>query len=1403
MKKLFTLVSLLTCLGFGGLVSSSSPVNIPGVEKDGEKTYIVTIDKDVKSKKAAQARNKVLNEIAYHLPEEAYEIGHIYDAVLNGFSITMDSSLESFVSSIPGVASIEVAHEYARPTADEGGEGAASDGEAVDSQIKADKLANYSAETMSAQSADITNAIKDRVGADGAAPQLGKGITIGIIDTGLFLNQVDGTTTRTNAEEDAVDGGYTLNAPAFVDNANVQDVLTSEAVATAKRNASFVGQNAIRINKKIAYAYDYQGNDPDVNPTTAEHGTHVASLAAANGTDFQGIAPNAQLAIMKVFPDGDGGAIDDDIIAAINDAALLHLDVINLSLGNDLTDFDDNPSNATHKAIQDCIDNGVIVNYAAGNAGKSSFSGNQGYSDWTTDTVESSYLGGETLDDEQVNVVASSNPDRAFYETILQVNGVAVSYDDQVVNREGSDIEFNNQHPFTELLPEGQNEATFKYVRIGGLGTPNDYQAFYDAYNAEHGTSITSLDQLKTDPSDTSTEKIIAVVNRGETTFTEKVTAAQNANADALIVINNDASVTFNFRFDFASWNPSIPTVLVFQNMGYAFGDVNTVGELTLAQNRAVDAPDGNITSSYSSDGPAYNLDFSPTISAPGSNVIGAIDAAVTGETSKLMGYDNLSGTSMASPNFTGALASVLSEMKPENGGQLALADDSAFTNYKKIISNIAMSTANQLNDSSGDSVGAVRLQGAGVVNVADMIGNNAYVTTGSVPDSEATFGADAIKRDATQVSKVELKNRGSLFTDLTQDEEAYIEFPYTIHNETSVGKTYTPSISVMIPSLRIQLTTSEYKNSLENDQSTVQDVADNLPGTITTSINDDALKVPDDNWEDGKGEITVAANSTVSGTVKVRIDNLHVEKVFDSDSDEDGKKDVEDFSGTLREYFNKFLSNAGGGYVEGYFYLTETGSEINAENDNGVSHTLTLPYMGFYGDYTKGDAVEPFQFEKEEGRLYNSEMADAYIQNLSGDAARRNAYTGSTLTATGSEPTASELSRIGGLTSSAYQDGSKYLAINRVDEETGKTYLKAGAPGVSDHIVNLFYVNRSISSATWSITGNGVNKEGEIGDLFNWSSGWAVGTAAMGISGIAKSLFVPSTTTYEMHHGYACIDLSDLDEGEYTLTYSFTKKGTGTPQEKSYRLVIDKTAPTLVSTQLQTTEEGRTQLVVTSKGGDYSVRYSGRTATPEAVAGEDDLYRATLTLTEAMLENNTFNFVVRDTSYNDIQCTVHLKSMDVIVSGSDVPADSDFTLTPVSTANNNYIYDLVVTDDTGADLTNFNGTARVSAFVGIGLDSNSLSVSVNGETLTSGYSYDSASGYLTIDAVKFEEGYASLSLNKQIASPSAAPVVENPSEGLQAWQIALIVVGAVVVVGLIAFLVIFFMKKKKAVSSK
>ena len=53
----------------------------------------------------------------------------------------------------------------------------------------------------------------------------------------------------------------------------------------------------------------------------------------------------------------------------------------------------------------------------------------------------------------------------------------------------------------------------------------------------------------------------------------------------------------------------------------------------------------------FSSDGPATNLNFNPDITAPGTDILGAIN----GE------YGTMSGTSMATPNFSGAMATLLS----------------------------------------------------------------------------------------------------------------------------------------------------------------------------------------------------------------------------------------------------------------------------------------------------------------------------------------------------------------------------------------------------------------------------------------------------------------------------------------------------------------------------------------------------------------------------------------------------------------------------------------------------------------------------------------------------------------------------------------------------------------------
>ncbi|MFA6829428.1 MAG: S8 family serine peptidase, partial [Bacilli bacterium] len=621
MKKIKSLLTIASILGVGAATALTSPKDYT-IENNDQKVYIVSVAGDIAhdNVNAIKNRNTVLNQLDYLVGNENYEITNTYDTLINGFAIKTYDSIADVISKISGVASVAESKGYARPTADQAS--ALGTGELTEDEIKAMKFENYSAESMSATSEDV----KAVLAANGAATEEskgGKGVTVGIMDTGLYLNQVEGTAQRTSA------GSKASNSAAFVDSEDVVDVLSAEKVAAVKTKLN--GKTGVRINKKVAFAFDYADDDNNVDPTggsaASEHGTHVASLAAANGEDFQGVAPNAQLAIFKVFNNNNSGAYDADIIEALEDAAKLGIDTVNLSLGSPLDESSDNVSDATNVAIKACADAGVIVNYAAGNDGKGSFTGTKGYGDWTTDVVETGILGNSSLTDEYANIVAATANDRAFYDSIMLVRGegegaadIAVSYDDQVVNKTGSSIHYDTEHKFTDLI----TGSDLDYVYVGGFGTESDYSG---------------LD----------CQGKVVVVNRGDLTFYNKYVYAQKAGASGLIVVNNNSSTTFNFSFDFNDHNPEFPIVSVFQSMGDVFkagAGTDRYGKLSLATNVQEDAPDGHTMSSFSSDGSSANLDLVPTISAPGSDIMGAVEATTVGENSGLTGYDNMSGTS-------------------------------------------------------------------------------------------------------------------------------------------------------------------------------------------------------------------------------------------------------------------------------------------------------------------------------------------------------------------------------------------------------------------------------------------------------------------------------------------------------------------------------------------------------------------------------------------------------------------------------------------------------------------------------------------------------------------------------------------------------------------------------------
>lgn len=103
----------------------------------------------------------------------------------------------------------------------------------------------------------------------------------------------------------------------------------------------------------------------DLDPDDG-HGTHVAGIVAAsngNGIGISGVAPNARILPLRVFPPGTQSN-SSDVAKAITFAVDAGVKVINLSLGGDT----ERP--AITRAVQYAVDHNVLVVSAAGNSGE-------------------------------------------------------------------------------------------------------------------------------------------------------------------------------------------------------------------------------------------------------------------------------------------------------------------------------------------------------------------------------------------------------------------------------------------------------------------------------------------------------------------------------------------------------------------------------------------------------------------------------------------------------------------------------------------------------------------------------------------------------------------------------------------------------------------------------------------------------------------------------------------------------------------------------------------------------------------------------------------------------------------------------------------------------------------------
>ena len=140
----------------------------------------------------------------------------------------------------------------------------------------------------------------------------------------------------------------------------------------------------VYYSRKIPFVYDYADKDHDVFPYDSEHGTHVAGIIGGSDDTITGVAVNTQLVLQKVFPDLNDGADTQDILAALEDAVLLGVDAINMSLGSSCGFSREQDNDAINEIYDKINESGISLITAASNSYSSAFGGEQGNTNMVT-----------------------------------------------------------------------------------------------------------------------------------------------------------------------------------------------------------------------------------------------------------------------------------------------------------------------------------------------------------------------------------------------------------------------------------------------------------------------------------------------------------------------------------------------------------------------------------------------------------------------------------------------------------------------------------------------------------------------------------------------------------------------------------------------------------------------------------------------------------------------------------------------------------------------------------------------------------------------------------------------------------------------------------------------------------
>ena len=299
--------------------------------------------------------------------------------------------------------------------------------------------------------------------------------------------------------------------------------------------------------------YDFVDNDT-IPQDTNGHGTQVTGIIAADG-QLKGIAPMAEIFSYRVSSDGES-VPSDLIIKAINQAVEDRVDIINISLGVNMT------HNKIDNAVNHAINQGIVVVAAAGNSGP-----------------DKSTIGSPARNPNAITVGATYNNQDSSMVSTLEVGKTQF----QVLPMLGTDT-ISDPISTEIVFAKYSRENDFEGIDVGGK-----------IVLAERGGEVP--------------DEIVF--------FSDKEIFASKNGAKGLIVYNNQPGIFYGeliHEYVSEDYDPTIPTVSMTREEGLELREI--LETESLGTFNVFNHPD--FIATFSSRGPVSPFYLKPDLVAPG-----------------------------------------------------------------------------------------------------------------------------------------------------------------------------------------------------------------------------------------------------------------------------------------------------------------------------------------------------------------------------------------------------------------------------------------------------------------------------------------------------------------------------------------------------------------------------------------------------------------------------------------------------------------------------------------------------------------------------------------------------------------------------------------------------------------